>query len=122
MTKCKNLKTQVTVGSHQYTTNDNITNGTYAYKREDPSKKGSYLEFPHFTVVDTGKGENEFKKYHYKFELNGQILSLKYFQCNTFDGAATPMTTAQQKVYDEQVARNLDTYHLLALEFWNGVQ
>jgi hypothetical protein len=82
--KCNTLAQSYAFSGSTWSTTDATSSPTYAYK-----KGGN--EYPHFTIIDTGKGTSNFRKFHITTIVENSEVKIKYFysfndDALTYDG------------------------------------
>lgn len=70
--KCSSLAQSYTFSNATWTTTDKLSNPSYCYK------SGGNL-YPHITIIQTGGGKNDFKKFHITTEAENSEIKINYF-------------------------------------------
>ena len=70
--KCNTLAQSYAFSGSAWTTTDKLSSSSYCYK-----KGGN--EYPHITIIDTGKGNNNVRKFHITTEVENSEVKINYF-------------------------------------------
>ena len=120
--KCNSLSGSYTFSNATWTTNDSLASSTYCYK-----KNGNL--YPHITIVNTGGGTNDFKKFHITMNVDGTEVKINYFynigngslQCDGLNNTSFPSHIKQAitaQLGDLSDATN--AWHQIAVAFCNA--
>lgn len=108
--KCYQMPDTVTIkyddGSKiVYTTKDRLDSGSYCYKPAGG-------QFPHFTVVDTNKGNADFKRFHITDAFGGKEVRA-FYSGTEFENFASQTVRVPKLL--------ADVWHKQAKWFWDAV-
>ena len=121
--KCNTLAQSYAFSGSTWTTTDKLSSSSYCYK------KGG-KEYPHITIIGTGGGTSDFKKFHITTEVENFEVKINYFynigqELLYYDGLNNPKFPSQEiPAVNGHLGDLTDTnnaWHAIAVAFCNRI-